>query len=105
MATAMPLLTYELTPFLHAIVQITLFDASVNDCTWWTFTKVPSPPPPPARLSTSPNTRNRSEVKLCTELYGDKGRPSTSANPNVMQLAALKDARWSPGDKLSVYFI
>ena len=103
MATAMPLLTYELTPFLYAIVQITLFDASVNDCTWWTFTNI-LPPYPPPTLATILNTRSLSDVKLCTEIYGDEG-PSTSEDPNSMQLAARKDARWSPGDKLSVYFI
>src|SRR6202035_5440934 len=101
----MPLLTYELTPLLHAIAQITLLEVADNDCTRWTFTKVLPPPPPPAPLSTTPNTRSLSDVKLCTELYGDEGRPSPSVNPNVMQLAARKDARWSPGDKLSVSFI
>jgi hypothetical protein len=116
----MPLSTYELTPLLHAIAQITLFDAKANDRTWWTFTKVlpppsppsppslpspPSPPPPPAPFSTTPDTRSLSEIKLCTELYGNEGRPSALVNPNAMRLAARKDARWSPGDRLSVYFI
>jgi hypothetical protein len=104
MTTVMPLPTYELTPLLHAIAQIKLSEDGVNECTWWTFTKV-VPPPPPAPLSTTPNTRSLSEVKLCTEMYGDEGRPSTSEDLDTMQLAARKDAGWSPGDKLSVYFI
>jgi hypothetical protein len=105
MTTAMPLLTYELTPLLHAIAQIKLFEDGVNDCTWWTFKKVDPLPPPPVPLSTTPNTRILSDVKLCTELYGDRGRPSTSGDPNVMRLASLRDARWPTGAKLSVYFI
>src|ERR1700733_4157490 len=100
MATATPLLTYELTPLLHAIAQVTLFDTVANKCTWWMFTKVLPPPPPPTPFSTTPNARSLADVKLCTELYGDEG-PSASVNPNVRRLAARKDARWSPGDKLS----
>jgi hypothetical protein len=105
MATAMLLSTYQLTPLLHAFTQIKLFEDEVNDCAWWTFTKVVPLPPQPAPSSTTLNTRTLSDVKLCTELYGDEGRPSTSEDSNSMQLAARKDARWSPGDRLSVYFI
>jgi hypothetical protein len=101
MVTARLLLTYKLTPFLHAIAQITLFEAAVNDHTRWTFAKVPPPEP----LSTTPNTRSLSDVKLCTELYGENGRPSIPEDPDVMQLAAWKNKGWTPGCTLSVYFV
>jgi hypothetical protein len=104
MAT-LPLLTCKLTPLLHAIAQVTLFEDAVNDHTWWTFMEVLPPPPPPAPLSTALNTRSLSEVKLCTELYGNEERSFASEDPNVMRLALLKNARWSSGAKLSVYFI
>jgi hypothetical protein len=96
---------------LHAIAQITLFEAAANDCTWWTFTKLPPrpppppPPPPSAPLSTTPNTRSLSDVKLCTELYGDEGRPAAVVNPNAQRLAARRDETWPPGGTLSVSFI
>jgi hypothetical protein len=63
------------------------------------------PSPPHAPLSTALNTRSLSEVKLCTELYGNEERTFTLEDPNVMRLASLKDARWPSGAKLSVYFI
>jgi hypothetical protein len=63
------------------------------------------PPFLAAPLSTTPNTHSLSDVKLCTKLCGDEGRPSASVNPNVMRLASQKDSRWSPGDKFSVDFI
>jgi hypothetical protein len=105
MATATPLLTYGLTPLLHAIAQITLFEAADNNYTWWTFMKVLPPRPPPAPFSTTPNTRSLSEVKLCTELYGDEGRPAAMVNTNAMRLAARRDETWPPGGTLSVSFI
>ena len=97
----------RIDPTLHAIAQITLFEAAANDCTWWTFTKVlPAlpPPPPPAPLSTTPN-RSLADVKLCTELYGDEGRPAAMVNPNAQRLAARRDETWPPGGTLSVSFI
>jgi hypothetical protein len=100
MATATPLLAYELTPLLYAIAQVTLFEDAVNEYTWWTFIEV-LPPPPPAPLY----TRSLSDVRLCTELYGNEGQSFTSEDPNVMRLASLKAARWSSGARLSVYFI
>ena len=62
---------------LHAIAQITLFDAVANYYTRWMFTKVLPLPAPPPPLSITPNTvlvvsRMSSYAQCCTETKDDR---------------------------------